>query len=186
MSTDGSIRAARACSHCATPISPPSTTLALFDMFCALNGTTSTPCRENHRASAVTSRLLPAVDVQPSTMSGRRIVTAGARREPGESVLRVREGMLGNELRTLHHHDGETCGAGRDELGVVTACVLRDEELDAVSRHQSRFPVDSERAAGPDDRYRTKRERLGSLNGADDEGDGLQPRERSRARAGRS
>ena len=69
--TSGSTPAARACSHWATPISPPSTTRALFDMFCALNGTTSTPWRANQRHSAVTSQLLPAPDVQPSTISGR-------------------------------------------------------------------------------------------------------------------
>ena len=71
IATWGSSRAATACSHWATPISPPSTTRALFDMFWALKGTTSTPSRWNQRAKAVTSRLLPADDVHPSTINGR-------------------------------------------------------------------------------------------------------------------
>ena len=42
--TDGATRAARACSACARPISPPSAvTAALFDMFCGLNGLTVSP-----------------------------------------------------------------------------------------------------------------------------------------------
>ena len=81
--TSGSTPAARACSHWATPISPPSTTRALFDMFWALNGTTSTPWRANHRHSAVTSQLLPAPDVQPSTISGRIEVSPEAEAEVG-------------------------------------------------------------------------------------------------------
>ena len=44
MCTLGGTRAARACSACARPISPPSTaTAALFDMFCGLNGRTFSP-----------------------------------------------------------------------------------------------------------------------------------------------
>ena len=45
MRTSGSTPAASACRYCAAPISPPSTTRALFDMFCALNGATRTPRR---------------------------------------------------------------------------------------------------------------------------------------------
>ena len=41
-------------------------------MFWALNGTTSTPWRANHRHSAVTSQLFPAPDVHPSTISALR------------------------------------------------------------------------------------------------------------------
>src|SRR5690606_32562289 len=82
MSTLGSMPAARACSHCATPISPPATTRALLDMFCALNGTTSTPSRLNHRHSAVTRRLLPASDVHPKTMIERRDMSPVWRRRP--------------------------------------------------------------------------------------------------------
>ena len=43
--------AARACSACARPISPPSAvTAALFDMFCGLNGRTLRPRRVKARA----------------------------------------------------------------------------------------------------------------------------------------
>ena len=38
MSTCGAMRAARACSACARPISPLAVAAALFDMFCGLNG----------------------------------------------------------------------------------------------------------------------------------------------------
>ncbi len=44
MCTLGGTPAARACSACARPISPPSAaTAALFDMFCGLNGRTFSP-----------------------------------------------------------------------------------------------------------------------------------------------
>lgn len=57
--TSGETPAASAWSHWATPISPPSTTRALFDMFCALKGATPMPWRRAHRHSEVTNRLLP-------------------------------------------------------------------------------------------------------------------------------
>jgi hypothetical protein len=82
MSTLGVTPAAMAWSHWATPISPPSTTRALLDMFWALNGATSTPRRANHRQSAVASRLLPAVEVQPSTISALVIGPARYRSPP--------------------------------------------------------------------------------------------------------
>src|SRR5215212_7452623 len=104
--TSGSTPAARAWSHWATPISPPSTTRALFDMFWALNGTTSTPWRANHRHSAVTSQLLPAPDVQPSTISGR--IRAGSRSgavaEP--EVGRRQQGSVRDAGRLGHRRTG--------------------------------------------------------------------------------
>jgi hypothetical protein len=66
--TSAATPAASACNHWAVPISPPSTTRALFDMFCALNGATSTPRRRSHRHSAVAIRLLPASLDTPCTM----------------------------------------------------------------------------------------------------------------------
>src|SRR5881275_2220761 len=59
----GASRAARACTACARPISPPSTaTAALFDMFCGLNGATFKPRRTSTRASPATSVDLPALE----------------------------------------------------------------------------------------------------------------------------
>src|SRR5947209_930637 len=70
MSAVGSMPAATACTACARPISAPSAqTAALFDMFCALNGATRTPLRAKIRQSAAVSRLLPAEELLPSTMS---------------------------------------------------------------------------------------------------------------------
>src|SRR5919198_1444546 len=69
--------AASACSHWAVPISPPSTTRALFDMFWALKGATSAPRRRSHRHSAVAIRLLPASLDTPCTM-----IVATARHPP--------------------------------------------------------------------------------------------------------
>jgi hypothetical protein len=67
--TSGSTPAASAWRYCATPISPPDTTRALFDMFWALNGATSTPRRAKARASAVVSTLFPAELEAPWIMS---------------------------------------------------------------------------------------------------------------------
>ena len=68
MRTSGLTLAARACSHWAVPISPPSTTRALLDMFWALNGATRIPRRQDQRHSAVASRLLPALLDTPCTI----------------------------------------------------------------------------------------------------------------------
>jgi ABC-type multidrug transport system ATPase subunit len=62
------------------PETPPETTRALFDMFCALNGTTSMPRRRNARASAVVTTLLPAELDAPCTMSALIVVGAGRTR----------------------------------------------------------------------------------------------------------
>ena len=60
--------AAWACRYCARPISAPSAqTIELFDMFCALNGATETPCRASARQIPVTSRDLPASEEVPAT-----------------------------------------------------------------------------------------------------------------------
>ncbi len=69
MRTSGVARAARACRYWAVPISPPTTTRALLAMFWPLNGATESPCLAYHRHSAVTSRLLPAHDEHPHTMT---------------------------------------------------------------------------------------------------------------------
>ena len=76
MWTLGGIRAARACTCWARPISPPSTaTAALFDMFCGLKGATFNPRRTSARASPATSVDLPALDPVPWIISaGVRII----------------------------------------------------------------------------------------------------------------
>ena len=69
MWTDGATRAARACSICARPISPPSlATPALFDMFCGLNGATLSPRSENARQSPATISDLPTLEPVPWIM----------------------------------------------------------------------------------------------------------------------
>ena len=75
MCTDGATRAARACSICARPISPPSAaTPALFDMFCGLNGATFSPRSENARQSPATIRDLPTFEPVPWIMIAARLV----------------------------------------------------------------------------------------------------------------
>src|SRR4051794_4377719 len=70
----GATRAARACSICARPISPPSAaTPALLDMFCGLNGATLTPRSAKARQRPATISDLPTLDPVPWTM------TAGTR-----------------------------------------------------------------------------------------------------------
>ncbi len=59
MCTLGASRAARACTACARPISPPSAvTAALFDMFCGLNGATFRPRRTQRAREACDQRRL--------------------------------------------------------------------------------------------------------------------------------
>ena len=67
----GGVRAARACSACARPISPPSAvTAALFDMFCGLNGRTARPRSVNARASPATIKRL--ADVRAGALKHQR------------------------------------------------------------------------------------------------------------------
>ena len=66
MCTESGTPAARACSACARPISPPSAvTAALFDMFCGLNGMTDRPRRVNARARPATISDLPTSEPVP-------------------------------------------------------------------------------------------------------------------------
>ena len=77
IAASGSARQALAWTHWARPISAPSRqTMELFDMFCALNGATRTPCRASHRHSAAVTRLLPASEVVPAT--SRPLATCAA------------------------------------------------------------------------------------------------------------
>ena len=66
MWTVAGVRAARACSAWARPISPPSAvTAALFDMFCGLNGRTLRPRSVKARASPATISDLPTSEPVP-------------------------------------------------------------------------------------------------------------------------
>ena len=68
----GTAPAACACRYWARPISAPSRqTIELFDMFCALNGATRSPCRARNRQIPAVTRDLPASDEVPATSSPR-------------------------------------------------------------------------------------------------------------------
>src|SRR5262245_42650899 len=91
MCTLGAVRAARACSACARPISPPSAvTAALFDMFCGLNGRTLSPRSANARAKAATISDLPTSEPVPWNMSARALTSelyAGLRLHAGGKMV---------------------------------------------------------------------------------------------------
>ena len=79
MWTLGATRAARACSACARPISPPSAvTAALFDMFCGLNGRTLRPRLAKARASPATISDLPTSEPVPWNMMARAVMRQGS------------------------------------------------------------------------------------------------------------
>ena len=69
MWTVDGVRAASAWSHCARPISPPSSdTAALFDMFCGLKGATFWPRLEASRHNPATNIVFPTSDPVPCNM----------------------------------------------------------------------------------------------------------------------
>ena len=77
-SVRGARPAARACTACALPISPPSAqAAALFDMFCGLNGATRMPLRFAARQSPATTTDFPASDAVPWIINARAL-TANA------------------------------------------------------------------------------------------------------------
>src|SRR5689334_1885979 len=105
------VRAARACSACARPISPPSAvTAALFDMFCGLNGSTRSPRRVAARTSPATMSDLPTSDPAPWIINARAIET----RSELDAGLRFDAGAE----RVLHQ-----CHL-RDEVGYVDQLLL--------------------------------------------------------------
>ncbi len=76
MSGEGAMRAARAWSAWARPISPPSAvTAALFDMFCGLNGRTLSPRRASARHNPATMSDLPTPEPVPWIMTAAAIRT---------------------------------------------------------------------------------------------------------------
>src|SRR3954447_5027558 len=97
----GTVRAARACSACARPISPPSAvTAALLDMFCGLNGATLRPRIFAARHSPATSSDLPTLEPAPWIISARI-----------GSELDARLGLDAGPERMLHQrHLGDEVG----------------------------------------------------------------------------
>ena len=92
MWTLGDMPAARACTACARPISPPSTvTAALFDMFCGLNGATFRPRRTSARAQARDQGRLADVASRCPGSSPR----ASARSSELDTLLRLHAGRNG-------------------------------------------------------------------------------------------
>ena len=78
MCTLAGVRAARACSACARPISPPSAvTAALLDMFWGLNGRTLRPRLANARANPATISDLPTSEPVPWNMRARAVILLG-------------------------------------------------------------------------------------------------------------
>ena len=72
MCTEDGTRAAIACSHCARPISPPSSeTAALLDMFCGLKGRTFRPRFEAIRQRPATNTVFPTSEPVPCSMIKR-------------------------------------------------------------------------------------------------------------------
>src|SRR3984893_467477 len=102
MSVVGDVRAARACSAWARPISPPSTvTAALFDMFCGLNGRTLRPRLGNARARPATISDLPTSDPGPWNMIARADnseLDTALRLHPGGKMV-LDHGHFGHEVR---------------------------------------------------------------------------------------
>src|SRR5262249_59013523 len=94
--------AARACSACARPISPPSSvTAALFDIFCGLNGRTASPRWVSARASPATISDLPTSEPVPANMSAHAGMTleldAGLRLHAGRKVM-LDQRHLGDQI----------------------------------------------------------------------------------------
>src|SRR5260370_31569739 len=158
MCTLGAIRAARACSACARPISPPSAvTAALFDMFCGLNGRTWRPRFANARARPATISDVPTSDAQPWNMSARAATSeldAGLRLHAGGKMMLHQchfryeiggGGELGLGVAPGDHHV-QAFPAGtqrRDHRGEIEVVVAqRDVEL--VQDHQSECRVGHE------------------------------------------
>src|ERR1700693_3747582 len=111
MCTLGGVRAARACSACARPISPPSAvTAALFDMFCGLTARTSRPRRVNARARPATISDLPTSEPVPWNISARAATLRN--RSEFDAGLRL---YAGGEMMLHQRHLGDEVGGG-DQL----------------------------------------------------------------------
>src|ERR1700752_1783445 len=142
----GASPAARACTACARPISPPSlVTAELLDMFCALNGATRMPLRANSRHRPATTIDFPASDVVPATSSAPLIFSARADAKAPFSaacrgLLRLLAGkvsQLGEDLGAVvgdHQRVLELCGPllvrGGDGPAVVPDLVVQRAEVD--------------------------------------------------------
>src|SRR5882757_8974953 len=137
--TLGARPAARACMACARPISPPSAVTAeLLDMFCALNGATRIPLRDNSRHNPATTIDLPASDVVPATSSAPLTFLARAVSRKGQDV----DAVVGDHQRVLELRRPLLVPGG-DGPAVVPDLVVERAEVD----HR----LDGERHARLDD-----------------------------------
>src|SRR5947208_6059146 len=124
MCTLGETRAARACSACARPISPPSSvTAALLDMFCGLNGRTLRPRSASARAKPATINDLPTSEPVPWNMRARADTSeldAGLRFHAGGEMV-LHQGHLGYQIGG---GDQLRLGiaAGHDDVQTRAAC----------------------------------------------------------------
>src|SRR6266487_6039211 len=95
MSITGATPQARACNAWARPISPPSAvTMALFDMFCGLNGRTLRPRRVKARASPAASSDFPTSEPVPCSISARVMLAPPSKLDPGLRLDPGAERML--------------------------------------------------------------------------------------------
>src|SRR5215217_3747499 len=121
--TLGARPAARACMACARPISPPSTVTAeLLDMFCALNGATRIPLRDNSLHRPATTIDFPASDVVPATSSAPLIAGLSRMRNHREISAELSQCVHTRRLA------GEVSQLGQD-LGAVVGDHQRVLEL---------------------------------------------------------
>src|SRR5262245_37147496 len=129
------VRAARACSACARPISPPSAvTAALLDMFCGLNGRTFSPRFVKARARPATISDLPTSEPVPWNMRARA----------GTSVLDPRLRLhASGEMMLYERHLGDEVGR-RHKLRLRIATRDHDMQTGPASRER------------PDDRRKIK------------------------------
>src|SRR3984893_2585298 len=112
MCTVGAVRAARACSAWARPISPPSSvTAALLDMFCGLNRRPLRPRYAEARAKPARMRDFPTSEPVPWNMSAR------AATSELDAGLRLH---AGGEMVLHQRHLGDQIG-GRDQLRLGVA-----------------------------------------------------------------
>src|SRR5262245_58416022 len=132
MCTLGGARAARACSACARPISPPSSvTAALFDMFCGLNGATLRPRETSARASPATISDLPTSEPVPWNMiarAGMRSELDALLRLYARSEVVLHQGHLGDEVG---HLDQRRLGVatGNDDMQAGAPRLQRGDHL---------------------------------------------------------
>ena len=128
--------AAAACIAWARPISAPSgATIELFDMFCALNGATRTPCRASQRQIPAVMTDLPASDVVPATSSEPLVV--GTVPLPSQAVG---GDAIGGRCAAPGSHSKETIAAA-DGTASLNRYLARQRRLEPVPTRWSHLQV---------------------------------------------